>query len=173
MRGILGMLAVMVMSQPGFASGTGCVATGMDHLISALAQQTNQARSASGQAPLSVDMRLNKAAQRHACDLARRQTVSHRDRLGRRSMARVKRAGFRACFSAENVAMGTNNPRYTVGAWQGSPGHARNQQDPRARAMGFGVAKDGNGHLYWVGLYATTCQVMTAQRQSGLRPFAW
>lgn len=153
------------------ACNTGAVA----HLVSALGKETNQMRANQGQARLQIDPRLSLAAQRHACDLARRQTVSHRDGMGRRPMSRIKNAGFRACFSAENVAQATATPGATLRAWQSSAGHASNQQDPRAQAMGFGVAKGADGHLYWVGVYAADCQSQMASNRStkGLRPFEW
>lgn len=90
-------------------------------------------------------------------------------------MARIKRAGFAACFSAENVAMGTASAAGTVGSWQKSRGHAQNQQDPRANAMGFGVARGADDRLYWVGVYAADCRRKAAAgtQNVGFRPFKW
>lgn len=125
--------------------------------VGELGRATNAVRAQHGQGPLRIDPALMRAAQKHACDIARRQTISHHDSAGRRPMQRLKMAGFRACFSAENVAMGTPGARATVAAWQDSPGHARNHQDRRARSMGFGVARGANGRLWWVGVYASPC----------------
>lgn len=169
------MVSFSVVLSPALAAEGSCNSGAVADLVSALGKQTNQLRANQGKAHLQIDPRLSHAAQRHACDLARRQTVSHRDGMGRRPMARIKSAGFRACFSAENVAQATASPGATVRAWQSSAGHAQNQQDPRAQAMGFGVAKGADGHLYWVGVYASDCQSQMASNRStkGLRPFKW
>lgn len=143
-------------------------------MVSAMGQKTNETRVARGQAQLHIDPQLSQVAQRHACDLAGRQRLSHQDQQGRKPLARVKRAGFKACFSAENIAQGTRNAGVTVKAWQSSAGHARNQQDPRAKSMGFGVARGADGLLYWVGVYAARCKQQQAKAAPGkLQPFSW
>ncbi|TRW98198.1 CAP domain-containing protein [Paracoccus sp. M683] len=169
-------LLITLFGAPAMAAASNCDVKDLGAVVATLGQQTNQTRAARGQQELRIDRRLNAAAQRHACDLARRQAVSHRSGNGARPMGRIRNAGFRACFSAENVAQGTKSADLTVRAWQSSASHARNQHDPRARAMGFGVARDGNGQLYWVGVYATDCRnVAGVQEQSNarIRPFSW
>lgn len=175
MRYVLMAMIIVLFASRAFATGTDCETGAATALVATLAQQTNHARARKGAAPLQLDARLNRAAQRHACDLARRQVASHRGMTGSRPMARIRKAGFRACFSAENVAQGTTTVQHTIGAWSASPGHARNQQDPRAKAMGFGAAKGRDGRLYWVGLYATNCHDQRAAQNptTGMRPFSW
>lgn len=175
MRIIFFLVLMALYSGPALATETGCDMRDISQMINQLGQQTNQLRAARQQHQLRPDERLNRAAQRHACDLARRQVVSHRDAQGLRPRARIERAGFSACFSAENVALGTVSAANTVGSWQKSPGHARNQQDRRARSMGFGVARGADGRLYWVGLYADDCRQRAAgqKRATGFRPFSW
>lgn len=174
MRHIAIASLLAMLAAPALASEGGCSSSGLAPMISALGQQTNATRAARGQTQLRVDPQLSQVAQRHACDLARRQVVSHRDSQGRKPLARVKGAGFRACFSAENIAQGTKSAGGTVKAWQGSVGHARNQQDPRAKSMGFGVAEGADGRLYWVGLYAARCAVQEARAAAGkVQPFRW
>ena len=173
MRHIAFSLLMAMLATPALASEGGC-RSGLASAVSTLAQQTNATRAARGQAQLRVDPQLNQVAQRHACDLARRQVVSHRDGQGRKPLARVKSAGFRACFSAENIAQGTKSAGGTVKAWQGSAGHARNQQDPRAKSMGFGVAQGADGRLYWVGIYAARCVAREARAAADrVQPFRW
>ncbi|MFV0300917.1 MAG: CAP domain-containing protein [Paracoccus sp. (in: a-proteobacteria)] len=160
-----------MLAGPALASGEDCDSNGPGQTVLTLARQTNETRAARGRPGLAIDAQLNLAAQHHACDLARRQVISHRDRQGREPLARVRTAGFPACFSAENLAQGTKSPGITVSAWQKSAGHARNQQNPRARSMGFGVARAVDGRLYWVGLYAARCGMERAE--GGIRPFRW
>ncbi|MCQ0968862.1 CAP domain-containing protein (plasmid) [Paracoccus sp. TK19116] len=140
-----------------------CSVEGGQTTLSELAAATNVVRARQGGKPLGLDPALMRTAQRHACDIARRQVITHQDAQGRRPMKRLRQDGFRACFSAENVAMGLPGAGATVGAWQASPGHARNHHDHRASVMGFGVARDPAGRLWWVGLYASSCEMM-AQR---------
>lgn len=175
MRHAFLLVLMTLYSGPALATEPGCDTRNISPIIAQLAQQTNRLRAARHQHELQPDNRLNQAAQRHACDLARRKTVSHRDAQGRRPKARIESAGFSACFSAENLALGTISAASTVASWQKSAGHARNQQDARARSMGFGVARGGDGRLYWVGLYADDCRQRTAiQNRAGkLRPFSW
>lgn len=149
---------ILMLLMTAAVANAGCATQADGAVMAQLVRQTNSLRTGQGRGALRLDRRLSRAAQAHACDLARRQVVSHRDRLGRRPMARIRRKGYRACFAAENVAMGTQRAAQTVQAWRDSPGHARNQSDHRARAMGFGVARGANGRLWWVGVYAAGCQ---------------
>lgn len=135
-----------------------CEMVYVPQLVTDLARATNQVRRHAGQTDMSLDRGLSRAAQRHACDLARRHVVSHTDRAGRSAMKRLRRAGMRVCFSAENIAKGIETPDETVAAWQNSEGHRHNQQSERASRMGFGVARSTEGALYWVGVYAAPCR---------------
>ena len=158
---MLKVLAAMMMvlwASPGLA----CSADGGGAALAELAAATNALRARQGGRPLALDPALMRTAQRHACDIARRQVVTHQDAQGRRPMKRLSRDGFRACFAAENVAMGLPGPGATVAAWQASPHHAQNHHDRRASVMGFGVARDPGGRIWWVGLYATSCEMMAA-----------
>ncbi|MDO5704469.1 MAG: CAP domain-containing protein [Paracoccus sp. (in: a-proteobacteria)] len=127
-----------------------------------LGRITNAMREQIGSGPLTIEAALSRVAQDHACDLAQRGTVSHRDGAGRKPMQRLRRAGLTVCYSAENVAMGTPDAHKTVAAWQTSVSHARNQQTTRARAMGIGVARGQDGQLWWVALYVAGCDRMAS-----------
>ena len=167
MRLAMMLIALLWLPQAVMAAARGCAPPALPQMIGSLAEATNSLRQSRGRDALRLDRRLSRAAQAHACDIARRAVVTHQDAAGRRPMARVKRAGFRACFAAENVAMGSPDPGLTVQAWQSSKGHATNHQDPRARAMGFGVARDNNGRLWWVGVYASPCTPAVPRRRAG------
>ncbi|MDO5612831.1 MAG: CAP domain-containing protein [Paracoccus sp. (in: a-proteobacteria)] len=147
------------------ATWAGCTPGGAPTLIADLGRATNAMRGQTGTRPLAIEAALSRVAQDHACDLARRSTVSHRDGSGRLPMQRLRRAGLTVCYSAENVAMGTADAAGTVAAWQTSPGHARNQQSARARAMGVGVARGQDGRLLWVALYVAGCDRMASQKR--------
>lgn len=139
------------------AAGAGCTPGDGPVLAADLGRATNALCQRTGAAPVGVEHGLNRVAQAHACDLARRGAISHRDAAGRMPMQRLRRAGMTVCYSAENVAAGTPDGAGTVAAWQTSPGHARNQANPRARAMGVGIARGADGRLWWVALYVAGC----------------
>lgn len=142
---------------PAVIAVPGCLSQPPEAVVEVLARTTNKLRSLAGRTALPIDQRLTATAQTYACDLARRQELSHIDRRGRTPMKRVRGAGYRACFSAENLAAGITSPEAAVAAWQGSPAHSQNQLDERAAAMGFGVARDPEGRLYWTAVYARPC----------------
>lgn len=158
MRQFLVSLLILLgaISLPVVSAGA-CELVGNDTLRREMAQATNAMRARSGRPPLHIDPVLTRTAQKHACDIAARQTITHSDARGRLPMKRLKSMGYRACFTAENLAMGMPAANATIVAWQNSPKHAQNHQDVRARAMGFGVARGPKGRLWWVGLYATSC----------------
>ncbi|MDO5620781.1 MAG: CAP domain-containing protein [Paracoccus sp. (in: a-proteobacteria)] len=152
------MATLILTALPAHASRQLTCPTPAPSAVNALVQTTNQMREQAGLPRLTLDQGLNAAAQRHACDLARRNVVSHTDSRGRTPMKRLRAGGYRACFSAENVAWGTDQPLTTVAAWRESPDHRVNQESPLATRMGFGVAHGPGGYLYWVGLYAAPCR---------------
>ena len=147
-------LLMLILSPP---PAVACQPADGGRIAADLGRATNALRAGAGLPPLTMHERLARAAQAHACDLAARQQISHQDRQGRLPMKRLRIAGFAACFSAENLAMGLPDAAVTVRSWQASPRHARNQQDARARVMGFGVARGPKGRLWWVGVYAAPC----------------
>ncbi|MFI0395408.1 CAP domain-containing protein [Paracoccus sp. p1-h21] len=146
-----------VFSAPAMSQPLGECLRAAPELAAALGRATNLMRHGIGLHRLDLDDQLNTVAQHHACDLARRQTISHTDRRGRTPLKRLRAMGFPACFSAENIAWGTRQPRPTIDAWQNSPAHRLNQQSRKATRMGFGQARGPDGRLYWVGLYARPC----------------
>lgn len=116
--------------------------------------RTNAARTAQGLAPLSMDARLSRAAQTHACDLAARgNLLTHRGSDGTNSFDRAKRAGFPARLVAENTAWGRMSAAQISAGWLASPKHYNNMMHPRVQRMGLGVAVGPKGPS-WVQVLA-------------------
>lgn len=114
-------------------------------------------RAKHGLQPLKPNRRLQRAAQRHANWMARNGVMSHQGANGSQFYERVARAGYRACFTAENVALGQRDAQSVVRAWMNSPGHRRNMLDRLGRDAAVAKAVDGAGQTYWAMLVAKPC----------------
>jgi len=107
----------------------------------AIIEQTNAAREADAQPPLTVDPRLTLAAEAYARDMARRRWFDHIAPDGSSVEARAEAAGYGDwLFLAENLATGSGPPDATdlVASWLNSPGHRRNILSPDLREIGVG-----------------------------------
>ena len=76
---------------------------------------------------------LEKAADLHASDMARRGVLTHTGSNGSTPAKRANRAGYKFCTVAENVAAGQESSAEVMQAWANSPGHRKNMLKPKAR----------------------------------------
>jgi hypothetical protein len=108
----------------------------------------NRQRLIRGERPLELNARLQRTAQGHSQDMARRDYFEHsygpRDTLLRRMRAAgyiySSRIGYEV---GENIGWGTlwlATPRAMVAAWMASPGHRANILDPRFQDTAVGVS---------------------------------
>lgn len=133
----------------------GCTVPGdLPALRSAVLSSYNLERRHSGLPPLRPSLTLDEAAQAHACDLARRQQVSHRSGLFGTLPRRLRRAGYAYSMANENLAAGQTGAAQAMRGWMASPAHRANVLAPRARDLGVGVARAAGGRLYWVSVAA-------------------
>ncbi len=119
-----------------------------------LGQAVNAERRSAGLAPLAVSRRLTRAAQGHACSIARRDRVTHRGTLGAGLRLRLTRVGYHAAIANENLAMGLDSPAAAVAGWMGSPHHRANLLSAETRDFGAGIAQGTDGRIYWVAISA-------------------
>lgn len=124
-----------------------------DPALEALVAAMNSERASKRLAPLVVNAKLNAAAQAHADDLAKKGYFSHKGKNGSTPSKRVKRKGYRACLTAENLSKGYPSPERAVHGWMNSDGHRRNILLRDAREIGVGI---GAGAIY-VAVFATPC----------------
>lgn len=103
----------------------------------------NGLRAEAGLALLSPSAALEKAARRHARDMARKGFFDHAGSDGSDVMKRARRAGYKACQVAENIAKGQRSLEEVLGDWMTSPGHRRNMLNGGVRDYGL-VRGDGN-----------------------------
>ena len=116
-------------------------------------QIVNELRSENGVRAIAYSPRLERAAQRHATDMARGNFFSHTGRNGSSVGDRARAAGYKWCYVAENIAQGQTSLTSAMNAWVNSRGHRRNIMNRKARE--FAVAKaPGN---FWVMVLAKPC----------------
>lgn len=106
---------------------------------------------------LTLDSRLDAAAQGHATDMARANYFSHTGRDGSTVGDRVTRQGYAWSRVGENIAAGYRTPEDVVAAWLDSEGHCRNIMSGDFTQLGVGRATNSASRfgIYWVQNFAT------------------
>jgi uncharacterized protein YkwD len=106
--------------------------------------------------PLRRTTRLNRAANRYARLMARRDFLSHDGPGGTDAGQRMAAAGYRWSRWGENLAGGFNRPADVVAAWLDSPSHCRNIMG-RFSQIGLGRAysRGSTYGTYWVQNFAS------------------
>lgn len=129
----------------------------MIHLL----EEHNSFRRNNGVQPLTLNERLNQAAKKHAWWMAVNRNMSHNQTpgtqgfTGRTFVDRLKAEGYTPRMGGENAAAGQRTPYQVMDAWMNSPGHRANILNDAYWNVGFGVAEDKYGHLYWCAVFAT------------------
>ncbi|HVZ05836.1 CAP domain-containing protein [Hyphomicrobium sp.] len=102
----------------------------------------NAYRKKHGLKPLKLNAELTEAAKAHSRDLAKWDRISHYGSDGSNPWDRVKRAGYRARLTAENVGTGQVSFKEVMRGWEESPGHNKNLLTPDATNMGIALVQD-------------------------------
>ena len=113
----------------------------------------NGVRSRNGAGPVSYDSRLGEAARRHANDMAANNFFSHTGSDGTSAGDRITDTGYRWSTWGENIARGQSSESNVLTAWVNSPGHQRNNVNPRFEDFALAKASSGRGP-YWVLVFA-------------------
>lgn len=125
---------------------------------SQMRDMVNAQRKANGLAALKSDQRLDKAAQAHACDMARKGYFSHTEPNGSTATIRVKQSGYKSCVTAENISYGWRELPQAMTDLMNSPGHRANILRTTVRAIGVGyVPKQGKAGPWYVQVFAKPC----------------
>lgn len=112
----------------------------------------NKMRLENNRNPVEASPALMKAAKAHADDMFSKKYFAHNSLNGENHAQRIRKSGFKACYTSENIAKGQRNAQTVMGAWMGSDGHRKNLLN--AKAENFGVARTGN---IWVMVFARGC----------------
>lgn len=112
----------------------------------------NAQRKAHGLSPLRLSAKLDKAAQGHACDNAKRRSISHDSSDGGTLKTRLRKAGYKYRTAAENTGRGFGTGARAVEWWMNSPKHRSNILLGKAREVGIGIALSAapDNKLHWV-----------------------
>jgi len=107
--------------------------------------------------PLKLVPSLNKAALRHARDMAKHSFMAHIGRDGSTPAARVTAAGYVWRAVGENVASGASTAEQAVEDWIKSPGHCANLMSKSYTDMGvaFAVNPASAAGIYWSQVFAS------------------
>jgi uncharacterized protein YkwD len=166
------VLGVGLMLPARNAQGTLAYATNLSH--QSLLDATNAQRQAHGDSSLSIEPRLNAAAQAKAEDMAKRNYWSHTTPEGNEPWYFVTNAGYSYQKAGENLAFGFANSSETINGWMNSPSHRQNMLDNSYSEVGFGFANANNyqghgGETIVVAMYGVPAPAGTpAPQQTGV-----
>jgi hypothetical protein len=115
-----------------------------DMSISSLLQETNEERVSTGLGNLTLNAKLNQAAQAKAEDMAARDYWSHNTPEGSPPWIFFTNAGYSYQTAGENLAYGFDTSTNAVVGWMNSPGHKANILNNSYTEVGFGIANASN-----------------------------
>lgn len=119
------------------------------------ATHSNAVRAARGLGQVAPDVRLAEAAARHACDMARRDRMTHVGSRMRKPSQRIRATGYRQSIVAENIGKGFDSADKVLNAWVDSDSHLSNILLPQVEDFGIGRALSADGRtVYWAAVYA-------------------
>ncbi len=102
----------------------------------------NTYRKQHGLKALKLNPELTEAAKAHSRDLAQWDRISHYGSDGSNPWDRVKRTGYKARLTAENVGTGQIDFNEVMKGWEESPGHNKNLLTPDGEHMGIALVQD-------------------------------
>jgi uncharacterized protein YkwD len=102
----------------------------------------NAYRKEKGLKPLKLNPELTAAAKNHSTDLSKWDRISHYGSDGSNPWDRVKRTGYKARLTAENVGTGQIDFSEVMKGWKDSPGHNKNLLMNDADHMGIALVQD-------------------------------
>lgn len=124
-----------------------------------LFSRVNELRAERHLKKLRASPELAKVARAHAEDMLRNDYLSHRDRLGRNPLERVRAAGIEGFkLLAENIAssdVAEARVAAIVEEWLQSTLHRENLLNPAFNTSGLAVVESPDGHTLAVQLFAT------------------
>lgn len=109
--------------------------------ISELATKTNEVRISNKLNALSIDQRLNAAAQNKADDMIKNNYWSHESPNGATPWYWIDQAGYSYDVAGENLAKNYSDSSEIMRAWMGSETHRQNILNQKFTSMGFAVSE--------------------------------
>jgi uncharacterized protein YkwD len=146
-RLVFSVMFALVAAAPAMAC---IVPPNSSELARQLVGHINEERARQGLPGFRMSAILSEVAQRHACDNAAHNRLSHIGTDGSSPGARVLRIGYDFRFVTENVALGYATPDQVLTAWLYSSSHRQNILDRRTIESGVAVAVGRDGRMHWV-----------------------
>jgi uncharacterized protein YkwD len=129
-----------------------------DDLGAQMLAALNQRRSEHGCPPLTIDRRLQAAAQAHAADIAARRAIDHVGGDGATLEQRLERAGYPFIRRSETISVARDwTPVQVVDTWLAEPPdgpHRASILNCVYQHVGIGLARTPDGVIYWAVDYA-------------------
>jgi hypothetical protein len=144
--------------------------------VGGLLADTNAARSANGVGGLSLNDKLDAAAQANADDMAARNYWSHYTPDGASPWTWVNAQGYSYLALAQNLAAGFTDEQSTINGWMASPPHRENLLNGTYTEVGFGYANNpkstsaGGGPMTIVVAFYGQPQVLSAATSAPVTP---
>ena len=130
--------------QPLQSNKTATLAYSTEMSRSALLSATNVQRNSNGQASLTINDKLNAAAQAKANDMVARDYWSHNTPDGKEPWVFFDAQGYVYTKAGENLAYGFDTSDATIIGWMNSPTHKANLLDSSFTEVGFGFANSSD-----------------------------
>jgi uncharacterized protein YkwD len=115
-----------------------------DMSIQSLLDDTNAQRTANSEASLTLNTKLDSAAQAKASDMAARDYWSHNTPDGQTPWSFMTAAGYNYQLAGENLAYGFATASDTLTGWMNSPEHRANILNAGYQEVGFGFINIAN-----------------------------
>lgn len=147
MQSIIDYLNGKTNNNSGSISNPGSTTTSSSQYAQQVVNLVNAERAKEGLSPVSVDSKVESAAQVRAQEIVT--SFSHTRPNGSAFGTALKAAGvsYKAC--GENIAYGQKSPEAVMNAWMSSSGHRANIMNPNFKYIGVGFYQT-NGVNYWV-----------------------
>jgi len=130
--------------QPLQKNKTATLAYATEMSISGLLSGTNAQRASNGSAPLTINSKLNAAAQAKAVNMIANDYWSHNTPDGQEPWVFIDAQGYNYTKAGENLAYGFNDSNATIIGWMNSPTHRANLLDTAFVEVGFGFLNSPN-----------------------------
>lgn len=128
----------------GWSPKTGTLAYATNVSQGGLLTATNSERAAVGAQSLTLNSKLNSAAQAKANDMVARNYWSHNTPDGEEPWVFINNAGYKYLKAGENLAYGFGDSNDTITGWMNSPSHKANMLDAAFSEVGFGFANSAD-----------------------------
>ncbi len=108
-------------------------------------EMVNAERAKNGCSPVTVNSKLQAAAQGHSDDMAARDYYAHSTPEGKGPGDRMTAAGYRWSTYGENIFKSPKDARTAMEGWMKSPGHRSNILNCAFKEIGVGINFSSNG----------------------------